>query len=166
MTYRPTQEELQARWQRGQKNERGAYRVEPKRKRGRATETAAALDAMFHATGNKAYAAAFQAMQDDGFIRLKAGTNGAVSIESVRGSWKWQSACDKQAEAIYLAHMDQLVRKWNDRQYAAARTAVDFFIPGASFDAVMTRLENSYRKFHGSRTKSRKLLKSARLRVA
>jgi hypothetical protein len=147
MTDRPTYEALRERWELAQKHESAAYRVEPKRRRGRAAETAAALDAMFYATGNKVYADAFQAMRDDGFIEVSDGG----TIKNAGKSWKYRSLHEKNAEATYISSMDELVRRNVSHRHAAAMVAVAYFIPGKTFNAVVTALEAAYQEFQRPR---------------
>jgi hypothetical protein len=149
MTGRPTYTDLAKRWKDVQRNESTAYRAEPERKRGRATATAATLEAMYFATGNKIYANAFEAMQKDGFVEV--GDNGV--IKNAGKSWKYRPLHERNAEAVYIDCMDNLIRRGMPHRHAAARVAVTYFIPGKTFNAVVTALEATYLKFQRSREK-------------
>jgi hypothetical protein len=132
MSERPTYAALQARWERGQAAEKIAYRQESKPKRARGGEAAATLAAMYDATGDAAYAAAFEAMQRDRFDKRGA-------------SWKWRPARERNAEEVYLLRMNFLVRRGRKLRHAAAMAAAEFFVPGKTFESVVTRLEFAYR---------------------
>ena len=134
MADRPTYKDLQARWERVRAAENDAYRKEPAARLARGPETAATLSAMYEATNNPAYAEAFKAMQEDGF-----GEGGS--------SWKWTPLREKNADAVYLDRMHWLIeRQRHSLRHAAALVAVDFFIPGKTFNAVVKQLETAYRK--------------------
>jgi hypothetical protein len=150
MTGRPTYKDLRESWERARKNESAAYREEPERKRARATETAAALDAMFYATGNKVYADAFRAMQKDGYVKVADNT-----IENTGKAWKFRPMYERNAEAVYLSAVDALVQRGTALHHAAATVAVTYFIPGKTFRAVVIRLENAYRNFESERARER-----------
>jgi hypothetical protein len=150
MTRRPTYPELRERWERVRKAEGAAYRKEKKSRRGRAVETAEALEALFFATGNEVYKQAFEAMRDGGIVEV--GDAGAVN--SVGGPWKYRPLRERNAEAVYLAGVDDLVRRDVELRHAAAMVAVTYFIPGKTFDAVVAKLEKAYRDFRRSRIKA------------
>ena len=143
------------------KNGSDAYRVEPKRRRGRAPEVAEALDAMFDATGNKVYADAFHAMRDDGFIEIEVGDDGNSSIKNASRSWKYRPLHERNAESTYISSMDALVGRGVERRHAAATVAVAYFVPGKTFEAVVTGLETAYRNFQRDRGRGRLKARSA-----
>jgi hypothetical protein len=134
MNDRPKYKDLKARWDRVRAAEAHAYRRAPKPRLPREQEIAAGLDALYAATGNADYASAFEALQKDGSNR--------------RRSWKWTPLREKNADAVYLDRMHWLVQQQRHSQrHAAALVAVEFFIPGKTFDAVVNRLELAYRNF-------------------
>jgi hypothetical protein len=79
--------------------------------------------------------------------------NGA--IKNIGKSWKYRPLHEQNAEAVFITSMDELIRQNVERRHAAARVAVAYFIPGKSFEAVVTKLETRYRKFQRAREKER-----------
>jgi hypothetical protein len=132
-------ETLRRRWEMtrhglpGVGSERTAYRSPEKVRRARGSEVIAALKEAFGATGDPRLVAAIEALKESGFDQPNAKTLQrfrAVPIEA---------NCIRRIEQLRAREPRPSVRS------AAARTAVEFHVEGATFDAVVRRLERAYR---------------------
>jgi hypothetical protein len=122
---------LQRRWERALRLVRGAACRPTKTRRARAGEVVNALKDAFGATGDPRFIAAIAALKEHGLDRPDAKT-----FQRVR--WR-------PIEYNSIRRMEQLLRVPDrSRRIAAARTAVEFHIEAASFDAVVRRLDRAY----------------------
>jgi hypothetical protein len=124
-------ETLWRRWERTRCAEQGAYRRPTKTRRARGGEVVNALKEAFGAAGDPRFAAAIEALKEHGLDRPDAKT-----FQRIR--WR-------PLEFNSIRRMEQLLRVPDrSRRIAAARTAVEFHIEAASFDAVVRRLDRAY----------------------
>ena len=68
----------------------------------------------------------------------------ARTIERFDGSSR--PAYMRHVDTVCVARIEQLMRNKTSVRIAAARTAVEFAVPGQSFDAVVKRLERAHRR--------------------
>ena len=101
-------------------------------KRARVGEMIAALSAMYHCSGDPRFTAAVEAIKEGGFDKANAGTF---------------KARERAEDQLYARRMHYLLArdKTMSIRIAAARVAVEFIVPGATFDAVVKRLARAYR---------------------
>jgi len=99
-------------------------------------EVMAMLQDMHVASGDQAFAEAVNAIKKHGFDRANAGT--------------WKNAQEKifGETRTCVARMEWLIerKKVPSVRQAAAQVAVEYSIAGASFNAVVKRLEGAYRR--------------------
>ena len=84
-------------------------------------------------TGDARFTAAIAAMREHGFDRQTAAT------------WRVR---ERQVETVCVARIDHLRKRDASlsMRLAAARVAVMFLVEGASFDTVVRRLSNAYKR--------------------
>jgi hypothetical protein len=124
-------EALRAAWERAIPMQRGIYRPQKKRRRARSGETIAALEDMYAATGDASFRAAVESMKKYGLDHQDAGT------------WRVR---ETRVETTCIARMHHLRKRDGTLSVrrAAAMAAVMFWVEGASFEAVVRRLERAY----------------------
>jgi hypothetical protein len=107
--------------------------AQKKARRARYGEMIALLEDKHAVTGNPRFGAAMEAIKERGFGRQHAGT------------WRTRK---KQDERVYVARMHDILEQKEapSIRTAAARVAVEFWIPGASFEAIVKRLDRAYRR--------------------
>jgi hypothetical protein len=130
----PPYKALRKRWEavcgpRRRKLEAGIYRRPSRRPSGPAI--IAALEDMQARTGDGRFGSAIEAIKQHGFDRQHAGTRKNVAA----------------TERAFVGRMLVLTNvKRLSVHKAAAHVAVEFWIAGQSFDAVVQRLERAYRR--------------------
>lgn len=131
----PSYEALRRRWEtvcgsRLRVAEQHLYRQRPRR-RPSGPATLAALADMQAKSGDRRFGAAIEAVRQHGFHRQDAGT--------------WRSVAD--VEHAYVSRMLILCEvKGHSVRGAAASVAVEYWVAGKTFAAVVKKLERAYRR--------------------
>ena len=133
---RLTYADLKEHWERTRAFEERNYRKQEKVRRASAREVIAALDAYYAVTGEAAFRDAAQLIGQHGLDKQDAGTFKRAITKRFGDPVK-----------IAVVWMDERIRRQHlSLRRAAALAAVQFAVPGNSFEGVVERLETAYRQ--------------------